>query len=91
MAGPNDELETLEAGGQPETVQPAAASYDDQDLLWFPEESIITHEVVNDLDCSDGEVQITHEIVNLAWPEEEYPSHQDWYEVRRDVAMNISN
>ena len=90
MAGPNDELETLEAGGQPETAQPAA-SYDDQDRLWFPEEVIITHEVVNDLDCSDEDVQITHEIVNLAWPDDEYPSHQDWYEVRQDVAMNISN
>ena len=54
---------------------------------------IITHEVVNDLDCSDEDVEITHETVNnlnSAWPDDEYPSHQDWYEVNRDVSMNLA-
>ena len=85
-------LETEEVVGQPETVEPATA-YDEQDRLWFQDEVVITHEVVNDLDSNDVDVEITHEIINKlnsAWPDDEYPSHQDWYEVNRDVSMTLA-
>ena len=63
---------------------------EEDDRIWFPEDVIITHEVVNNLDL---EVEVLCEVVNdldQVWPEEESPSQQDWYELNRDVSMNLS-
>ena len=81
--------ETEDAEEEEDAQRQIVKQQEEDDRIWFPEVTI-THELINNLDL---EVEVVCEVVNdldQVWPEEESPTQQEWYELNRDVSMNLS-